>query len=435
MATVPFESINHGFDKTNQAPNQLQLELSGSRGGTYANLDVFRNKSNHDAQNLGLTDLKIDGLDDQKLVLLAQARPNETSEQAQFRRPKELSDKAHQPTERELVQQKIAELHKKYGVDFSTNGELVKVNDPPEMVKCREPNLRDLKAIEEALKKNPSAIYEPVGSPGVKFYFLEKNADPKLYAFFNQAEGRNSVFLQPSLEKIKYATNKEAPVGAATLETIIAHELEHNATAVEGHAHKFHLPGFPRELGDNHAIENRPVEAKLERDYGQLGWSRIKFGEVDVWAMQGKDGLLYVPVPTDDGEHGWAPINKQGQFLTEDGKPLKPGDEGVAFDDNQMRNLAKVRPITNYFLNPEEMMAEGMAYYHSEEKRAYLAKQNPQYYEICKRIDQERINRRYGMKPNGEPSYLRDANGEIVPHNRANLAKIQAFEENAKKQH
>lgn len=435
MAAVPFESTNHGLDRTTLESNQLQLELSGRRGGTYSNLDVFKNKSFNDASTLGLTDLKIDGLDDGKHVLLAQARPSETAEQAQLQRRKEVSDKTHKPTEHELVQQKIIELHKKYGVDFSANGEIVKVKEPPEAVKCREPNLRELKAIEEALKKNPSGIYEPVGSPGVKFYFLEKNADPNLYAFFNQADGRNAIFIQPNLDKIKHVLNKEAPVGAATVEAIVAHELEHNATAVEGHAHKFHLPGFARELGDNKAIEDRPIDAKLERDYGQLGWTRIKFAEVDVWAIQSRNGRLYVPVPTDDGEHGWVPINKQGQFLDDDGKPMTSPGEVSALDDNQMRNIAKVKPITNYFLNPEEMLAEGMSYYHSEEKRAYLAKQNPQYYELCKRIDQERINRRYGVKASGEPGFMRDVNGEIVAHNSTNLAKVRAFELRAKNQH
>lgn len=432
MATVPFESTNHGLDAT-RAPSQFQLELAGSRGGTYANLDVFKNKSTQDAQSLGLTDLKIDGLDEHKTALLAQALPNDTFEHAQLRRPKESSDKAR--TEHEFVEKKLAELHKKYGVDFSKKGETVKLNDPPGIATCREPNPRELKAIEEALKKNPSGIYEPVGSPGVKFYFLERDVNPNLYAFFDTAEGRNAIFIQPALEKLKYATNKEAPVASPTIEAIIAHELEHNATAVEGNVIRGHASSVPRELGDNKALAERPLDAKLARDYEQLGWTRMKFGTREVWAMQGNDGLLYVPVPTDDGEHGWVPIDKQGNFLNEDGKPIKNAVEVEAYDDSRMRAKAKVRPITNYFLNPEEMLAEGMAYYHSQEKRAWLVNHNPEIYEICKRIDQERVNRRYGMSPTGQPSYVRDITGEIVVNNSANQAKIRSFEENAKRQH
>lgn len=433
MATVPLESTDHAFDAA-RSPSQLQLELANSRGGTYANIDVFRKTSNQDEKVLGLTDLKIDGLDDQKPVLLAQNRPNHTPE-ASLQRQREISDKGHAPTEHQLVEKKVAELHQKYGVDFSKNGETVKLNDPPGVVALREPNLRDLKAIEEALKKNPSGVSEPVGSPGVKFYFLEKDVDPKLYAFFDTAEGRNAIFVQPALEKLEYATNKEAPAASPTMEALLAHELEHNATAIEHGAIRSHAFPLPREFGDNKTLAERPVDAAMERDYGQLGWTRLKLDNNDVWAMQGNDGLLYVQVKTEDGEHGWVPVNKQGKFLNEDGKPVKPGEEVEAYDDNYMRFKAKVAPITNYFPNPEEMLAEGMAYYHSQEKRAWLIGHNREVYEICKRKDQERINRRYGTSANGQPNYVRDINGEIVPHNSANLAKIHAFEENARKRH
>lgn len=429
MATH-FESTNHPYEAPGRF-HKLHAELAGQPGGIYASLDAFR-AGHADSTKLGLTDLQIDGLDER--VMMAQVRrPNNLPDQAQIERTKEISNKPHVPSEHELAQKKMAELHRKYHVDFSQNGETVSIGDPVQSVRCRVPNLKELTALEAALKKNPASTQEAVGSPGVKFYFLEKDVDPKLYAFFNSYAGRNSVFIQPKFDILQHATNQEArDPKVATMEAIIAHELEHNASAV-ARTSDLPPPPIPKELGDNNGWNDRRNVAAASREYGALGWTLVKDAKGNsAWAMEAKDGKLYVCVPTDDGEHGWALVDRRGNYLNENGKPVTGDDEPVVLDDNQMRMRAKVRPITNYFIEPEEMLAEGMAYFHSAEKRAILAQRSPEYYETCKRIDQERINRTHGTKSNGEPNYLRDPNGELVPYNSANLAKVRLFEQNAR---
>ncbi len=329
------------------------------------------------------------------------------------------------------VHEKEAALHNRYGVDFSSNGEttVVEGTDGKQRVNCREPNLKELAAIEAALKKNNhKAGGADQGAP--KFYFLknEVNGFESSYAITNtDSSGRNAIFIHPSFDWMK-ATDADGGYRDRTMETAIAHELSHVDRM--------------RDLGLK-APMSEPTPEELAR-YKRMGWSEIPLANGDkIWAIQGKHGEYYALAATVEGV-AWIRVNEHGEPLHSDGTPVKQSEFGNSEDvDKMLKNgsllldddivkRAKVRPPTNYMPNPEDVLCEAESLFHDGDKRAWLLRLSPKIYEEAKAVDQQRINRENGTAPDGQPLYIRSPNGEIVPNTEENRAIVAKFEADAR---
>jgi hypothetical protein len=351
----------------------------------------------------------------------------------------------------EIVRKREAELTAKYGVRFSHKGEKVSSPEFEGEAVCREPTLKELDGLEQALAKNQ---YTPDGKTGPTFpkiYFLADNKRPEDAAFYaKDGNGEPSVFVMPQVKNIGAATNKDVPPGQQSIENLFGHELNHWARGWQNNP-KAESNEQPLAKEDSDLDPHSPyTQSEIER-YKRLGWKQIttETGE-KIWAIEGKDHHLYAPVfQSAGGDSLWVRVDEQGTPIDRNGKKLTKPDEqfedietyqkelakrgAILLDERQIIPLMTVKPLSLYFIYPEEELSEGEAYFHSKEKRAVLAGHSWALYQECKQLDQERINQANGVGPNGEPLYIRSPEGRIVPNDEQHRDEVRRFEEAARK--
>ena len=76
------------------------------------------------------------------------------------------------------------------------------------------------------------------------------------------------------------------------------------------------------------------------------------------------------------------------------------------------------------------MMAEAISRYRdSAQTRRELLESNAPFYFEAKREDQLDINVTYGVNKLGEPNYIRDLDGQVIPNNPETLKTVAMFEQ------
>jgi len=298
-----------------------------------------------------------------------------------------------------------AQLEAKYHVSFSKNGKTARLRieeGKTVSAPARAPNMRELRALDEALARDPSAR-------GTKIYFLEKTMfDEGVSGKAGvDSAGHRALFMTPDWDKTTAATAAERKrANQATMSASILHEMAHN--------------GHP---------EDTPVGKARETEIWQkLGWKLMPDRH---WALAGKDGNYYEPV----GDAGF-----QNRFLKKDaqGVPLDKNNKQTP-DPRQMDfveartvlDRAKIRPMNDYIPHPREDEAEALSFFRGDKlSRGIVAHYCKPLYDQIKEVDQADIDRLYPPK-NGRPSKIRSADGLIVDNTPANRARVAQFEKEA----
>jgi hypothetical protein len=97
----------------------------------------------------------------------------------------------------------------------------------------------------------------------------------------------------------------------------------------------------------------------------------------------------------------------------------------------QMRQEAKVPPITNYFDNPLEMITEGTTYFRFGAKTRFdLMRRSPDLYRVVNDLDHLEIEKAHGLKPDGGANLIRNPVGFLVENNEENRLLVESFEKN-----
>lgn len=354
------------------------------------------------------------------------------------------------------IEEKEQELHNRYHVDFSTDGEPAGIHITTDngtsydfQARSRAPQLRELLGIEAALKTSWSEVTEKPGSMGVKFYFLDQQLLPDSLCMFGQdGSRRNAIFFEPDPRHPKIVTDRDAngpfPGGQSSIQGEALHELEHNTVAVDsewvkpvmadyakklgwvplqskdGHGNlrdEYYRPIYALETKDGHYYRRGPVPDTLCTSYGDvldtnhsLMNSLLEDGMKTQWNPPAQSSIT-----EDTADLGWIRCNIHGEFLDKNDKPTKSLVEAVAMNYLDMRTKSKIGIASSYFFDPQEMLAEGMRSYRSAELYLWLKNNHPDLYEICQKIDQEEINRRY-PPVNHVPSYVRAADRTLIPN-------------------
>jgi len=182
--------------------------------------------------------------------------------------------------------------------------------------------------------------------------------------------------------------------GWSGIEGVMAHELVHFEQDVRIKDKEIGEPGTDaetRELGKRMGWEYHAKHKSLLKD---------------------KDGGL------------WKILENRDDWEWKAGTPPKNGEKKVS--ETEMREIAAVRPPTVYFDTPSEMHAEATALFRME--RAKLAKESPQIYKAVREYDQSNITKALKSHASGEPKFIRDIDGNVVPNTVATRARIQAVE-------
>jgi hypothetical protein len=210
-----------------------------------------------------------------------------------------------------------------------------------------------------------------------------------------------SVFIEPDSQPERPITVIDAVKRnddiKASVEALAAHEIAHNS---ERNVGTWNIPKF------------LPVAERL-------GWTTNK--DTDFWLLKGKNGDLYRL--TDDGlssNKGYA----KGGALDEQGKPVADEKNAPHFTNRQVRNDAMVKPPTDYFTAPDEMLADSLMLYRvGEEGRKQLLKSGQDLYDVVKEFDQAEIDKRFGKTADGVPKKMRLDDGRIGDYVAPQIAK------------
>jgi hypothetical protein len=284
-----------------------------------------------------------------------------------------------QSSELAKLLEKQETLEKDWGVKFAKPGETIAYGG--QNFEISAPTLKEMRALETVLYRN-----QQMNLKNVRFAFVQAgpNTDgTSLWGAYQRGDNSGQVVLMPKHSEAK---------GWQALEGTIEHELVH---------HEQYENWGSTEWGSATAPEfTKELNAKM-------GWRRDITSARNV--LSDKDNKEWV---RDDG--GWV------QLLN--GKP----NPKVKLTNEQMQQIAKVRPSTTYFTNPGEMHAEAMAMLRMERRMLY--QRSPELYETCKNWDQELINKSWSRQ-NGKPAVIRNEKGELVPATAESVDAVKQAEE------
>lgn len=341
-------------------------------------------------------------------------------------------EEAHKKIE-QLRQQKMAELTKTYGAKFSKDGETAGkqiVYDQKsgnwiygtDDVKCRSPKLHELLGIEAALKvSQPSAR-------GVKFYVMttqiyknltemgEYHAVPTGGSDKSAKPGDPAIFLNGSIT-MNYPSTEAAAKNwfnkdrhGDSIESTITHELGHHS-----------------QNRMDWGISNKKAAVTFGMEMaGQMGWvtKHPPDRETNLWFLTDKNGNTWKHEHVAGNE--WVRMKPNGAPLDKNGNVCPYANVDRVTND-QMVEMAKVRPFTAYNDTPREMFAEGMTAFR-DGQRALLWQNNRDLYKVMKAADQREINKAYPPGKDKKPTHIRAVDGTIVANTAAAQAEIQQLE-------
>lgn len=331
---------------------------------------------------------------------------------------------------KQLEEQKKVELTKRYGVQFSTEGEdvekqVLKLNpdqsfDRGEMIKARNPSLSELYGIETTLT-NAQPSHTAADGTAVKFYFLKdkyvKRDDDSTKANFvkTDKDGRPAVYIWPRATDAMPLTEKDLKVQPDSLveeysvQSLLTHELGHNT---------IYRLGWE-------------TEKTLIEACKQLGWAPYddQDSKETIWLIQGKKNDFYKLL---EGET-WIATNSQGKPVDKNGKVVQSEDDALKLEAEEVRKLALYPPPTDYFDNAVEVAAEALMMLRSSQvRRQLLLARSPVIYEYIKGKDQEDIDLAQGKTASGDSKMIRIPDGTVVANTPENRKSIKDFEDSIK---
>jgi hypothetical protein len=94
-----------------------------------------------------------------------------------------------------------------------------------------------------------------------------------------------------------------------------------------------------------------------------------------------------------------------------------------------VRQRALVRPPTDYFTAPDEMLADSLMLLRvGEDGRKELIKSGSEVYNVIKDFDQAEIDLRFGKSADGNSKKVRLPNGNLVDNNDDSRQVISSFD-------
>lgn len=295
----------------------------------------------------------------------------------------------------EARKETIERLEQTYNVDILEGDEGI---DPAkgDDIALKTPDFDELVALEIGLAHSSPSNLTLDGKPLKIGYAEERVKRGLLGRYYNPnvtADGAPTIFFTPLLNGGEIEDQVET----------VLHELAHN-----GEFNSVRADG----------------EAEQERYYELAGWEKGLNGD---YYLKGKDGYLY------DYSRilgRWTRVDIEGNPLDKNGQ--RAIDDIVRIKNERMKELALVEPVSDYFVLPQEMLAEAMVEFRRDKKsRIHLLATNPELYAVLQQIDQDEINTHF-PPVNGEPQFIRSFDGTLVANTEENRQEIIAQERIAK---
>lgn len=319
-----------------------------------------------------------------------------------------------------FVDKRIGEIESRYHVDFAKEGEEVEkqiTRDPStcepgrgDMIHAVKPTLPALYGLEDGLRRTSPSQYTADGKSGVKVYILDKGIAPNIYGnkpilgmYTDDKEKRPALYMTPAGMELPPTTKDASAAGkdpTRNISWITIHETTHNSQK-NNWPTKFVPEDVSKELGWN--VFNIDQEGKTIYQFFQF---------------KGKDGAYYQHGSTGcTSPSTWYRAAENGGALDAQGNKVVKIADAQRFTNEQVIDNAQVKPFTYYFMNPREMLSEGLTAYRSgSEFRAKLAQTSPQLYSSVAKYDQAEIDKFYGLTWYRGSTHIRNPDGDVVPN-------------------
>jgi len=300
---------------------------------------------------------------------------------------RDSTDRSEASSEAE-IQEKQRELSERYGITFAQPGDTRTIDfegmRPPETIIAGRPTMQQLQTLESVLRDNPQ-----MNPRGVKIWYATN--DLPAGGQYSRQGGERNLTLFPSLN--------EKPVdGPASQRQVITHEFAHHEQQEEwGH--------------DGRGSSGiTPEKAELMR---RMGWRPTADGTNNGGVLLDRDGTAWrgVDEPMSDD---WQPHHENGE------------PDPRRLSSAELRERAAVRPPSDYFYYFDEVHAEAASLYRTT--REDFARESPGMYQAIKDYDQGLLDRRFGRSADGNPNFVRDLSGRVVPYSATVAAEIEAKE-------
>lgn len=331
-----------------------------------------------------------------------------------------------------LANEKMSQLTQEYKVTFAREGEEVtkaKKDDgkcgfvEAEMLYAKTPTLRQLYAIEEGVRQSQPSQLVSNSDQGIKIYFVDGRPYPQVYGGrwplgiqINKDKDDKRAFYVTSDGAKMPMTDKDVAEGGdktRNLKWIVAHELTHNGQA---------------NLWDSRLIPEDIIN--------KLGWTVDnieKDGKVVLqlhFSIAGKSGDHYTQYKENcNGPSAWYRTTSDGTPLNGQGQKAENVSGLRHYSNDEVGADALVKPNTYYFMNPREMLSEGLtSFRYDQNYRQKLLSQSPRLYQAAKEFDNQELAKFYGADSTGLPKVLRLPSGKIVARNAQSEAEVLNFE-------
>ena len=315
----------------------------------------------------------------------------------------------------EMVDRHKMALAGTFGISFANGGEPIQIQSGrmPEDLIAREPRLQELRVLDEVLQKSLPGQFAVDGKTGIKFNFLRNQDGERSWAgLYEERDNAPNVFInndngqrKPMTERDRDTMPHDNGMRRASVEVTLTHEIAHNSD-----------------------FKVRIADEEFERDIREkLGWHR--FGEnssyePDNHVLKDKEGNWWRMQPNKD----WVLSNLNGEPVTASGAAAAPAEQ-VRVSNDEMMHKSAVRPISDYFDKPMEMMMEGFARFRiGGEERGNLLRKSPVLYEQVKRQDDRELAMHYGQNAAGQPLMVRLPDGRLAERNATSETQVADFE-------
>jgi len=317
-----------------------------------------------------------------------------------------------------LSEQRQSDLAQTFGISFAQAGEAVTFKAGPGFttLTARAPRLNELVAMENVLRKSQPGQLTLDGKNGVKFNFVQDKDAPHLGfgGLFEFHGAQPNIFLHNELNQSKPITERDP-------DALQKYYDERKRNSLEGIA--------THEVAHHSDMKVRGLDPALESSIREnIGWHRFRDGdfyEFDTHLLKGKDGAFY---RFGHFDMSWTRSDAQGTPIDLAGKPAPAGSE-VRLTNEEMISKALVRPISDYFNNPTEMLMEGFLNFRvGGANRAKLLAESPVLYDQVKLQDDRELAAHYGFDQSGLSRMVRLPDGSLAERNAESLAAISNFE-------
>ncbi len=380
--TYDYKDGSKFTESTEDRPDHTQFvhRSTWDKNGTNTNVENVIKRADHSISFKISFTRKADGtrvtewLDDQGNERLRSERPYYKEDDKDGKRligyqvveqgPKPEDNRVYDTGEKAIAEAKKlqAKLEQEYGITFSKLGDDPYGKERP----SRAPTYLELLAVERAIVRSWPAHITANGSPA-HFCFLD-GAPMGTNSAFSDKKGSICVVSPEALDfqhkpgEPKWPDdNKGETIGNRALVAALTHELAHQS-----------------DYKMNHKLWAGPQDEEKLKEYGKpFGFTRIFDEETqrNIWVIQDHQDNIYKKT-----KEGWVPCQQNGR------------PDGPEITNAQMRDRAKVTPVSEYFDDPREMLAEALtALRLGGEWKERLRTQCPELYKLAQALDQGEI--------------------------------------------